>query len=346
MDASATNARRSASPDTTEARIAKRSKVEESDSTDVPVVPAPAARESVIRVPVARENSTTKLSAVLKPPSVALPAIAVSLPQPVVAAEATVVEDNSEEMRVREQELARWSSAAIESVPKHTAAAPMSDDAIIRRKLMFEAGNPAASSHRGVKLLSGSIGLLTKYVRELRSEEEIETVSQRLQLYLRQEELTLTRLAVACESISKLDEKEARVPLDVQAALQDVEEQMDDQKRRLEESHKTEQLFAGYVESANRIRKLDSYEELLKTRDKLKAETKKLKEEKTRLDRQQEEKLPYLLVAKWALKNLRYGEGSSAGALRPTGTLAQQHHSKSTNKHRKSPKKSSKDSKV
>ena len=181
-------------------------------------------------------------------------------------------------------------------------------------------------------------------MQDLRPEEEIEAVAQRVQLFLHQEELTLTRLGVACDSVAKIAEQEASAPLILQTALKDVQQQMEEQKRRLEEASKTDQLFAGYVESANRIRKLESYDELVKTRNKLKEETKKLKEEKSRLDRQQEEKLPYLVVANWALKNLRYGEGGQAiSSVIADGAV--QHHPKSTNKHKKSPKKSSKESK-
>lgn len=106
-----------------------------------------------------RESS--KLTATLKPLLGAPPAE----PPPV-----TVVEHVEEPSKpsLKDLELARWSSAAVATIPSLQSNL-MSDDAVIRRKLMFEAGNPPASSHRGIKLLAASIGYLVNAVRLVHS---------------------------------------------------------------------------------------------------------------------------------------------------------------------------------
>ena len=209
---------------------------------------------------------------------------------------------------------------------------------------MFEAGNPPASSYRGIKLLANSVGALVNSVSSLRPEEEIQSITQRIQLNLQHEELTLTRLTVACQSINRIAEYNARLPSKLKAKADNVQEQIDQFAQTLEEANKAELLFTGYVESANRIRKLDAYDDLTFQRDKLREETRKLKEEKAELDRQQSEKQPFLVIANWALQNVRYGTAADvpvAPSLPSSSTVNA--HTKANSRHRKSPKKTQKE---
>ncbi|XP_055331321.1 uncharacterized protein LOC129583530 [Paramacrobiotus metropolitanus] len=300
------------------------------------VDPLPALAETVRPSPSLRDSSSSSK-----------PVLATLKPLLIASAEPPTItkEEESKGPPVRDTELARWTPLAIATMPKKTSLSN-TDDAIIRRKLMFEAGNPIASSHRGIKTLTANIFAFVSAVREQQTRRELEVLFEKVQMFLRCEELTLTRLTCCAESVRRNAETDARLPDELALAIEDVKNQIANQQKKLEQANKTEARFKEYLDMASSIRKLPSYEELLKSRNNLREETNKLKEEKDGLDRQQADKYPFLVIANWALHNVKF-EGKKLDTSRTKARLAaassREHSKKDSLRHKKSPKKSSKE---
>lgn len=174
--------------------------------------------------------------------------------------------------------------------------------------------------------------------------DEIESIAQRVQLSVKQEELTLVRLTIAGEAIKNTAEAEARYPVEIALHIEDVKLQTANQQKKLEMAGKTDARFKEYVDMANSIRKLPSHEELLKTRNELKEETNRLKEELEQMERLQGEKYPFLMIANWAMNNIKFGTKKIDPSKSKTRVVSLEPSKKrEATRHKKSPKKSSKE---